>query len=392
MTDDQPHQDHNGHDDGNGNVLIVSQRARPDGFGRQPAYISFLEAEDTLAEATGADLVTIDASPRDRRIQLRRIAGRQLRRVAHGGVALPPLPTPGPSRPRIELPRQHYDVGVFVGFTNWDLPMLERLPEIRAACDHLVAWMPEVWASDLERRAARYEAFGILDSLVVGMDAGARILADLAPIPVSYVPLAVDTVRFSPTVPDRVRPIDVLGIGRRDPALHEALLAWSHKAGTHYVYDTMSGAVVPDIAAHRRNVGDTYARTSIALTNYAKSDQPEVTRGEREIPGRLWEALAAGALMVGSPPDEDLQQRVIGRTVVIERPEDPAAAVELIAELVAADNRDARIASTQLALRRHDWAHRWRQILRNGGVAVPRGLETRIDNLAAMADSLTGGN
>lgn len=372
-------------------VLIVSQRARRDGFGRQPAYVPFLEAEDTLAEAAGADLVTIDASTGDRRIQVRRLAGRQLRRLSHGGRTLPPLAIPGIGTTRIELPRRRYDVGVFVGFTNWDLPLLERLPEVRQACDHLLAWLPEVWASDLERPAARYEAFGMLDSLAVGMEAGARILATMAPLPVSYVPLAVDTLRFAPNDPSQPRPIDVLGIGRRDPELHEALLDWSHKAGKLYVYDTMTGAKVPDIAAHRRNTGDTYARTSVALTNYAKVDQPEVTRGEREIPGRLWESLAAGALMVGAPPGEDQQQRVIGRPVVIERPDDPAGTVELIAELVAADHRDARVASTQLALRQHDWAHRWDRIFRDGGVAVPRGIEARIDNLAAMADALDAG-
>lgn len=368
-------------------ILIISQRDRPDGFGRQPAYISFLEAEETLAAATGADIVSIDASPSDRRVRARRIAGRQLRRLAHSGVALPPTPSVRAAGPRIELPREHYDVGVFVGFTNWDLPLLERLPEVRHSCAHLLAWLPEVWASDLDRRQARYEAFGLLDSLYIGMDAASGILADLTPTPVHYVPLAVDTARFSPSGPEQPRPIDVLGIGRRDPELHEHLLDWSRKTSRLYIYDTMSGAVVPDQTEHRANLGDTYARTNVALTSFAKSNMPEVTRGEREIPGRLWEALAAGAHMIGLPPDESLQKRVVGEAVVREMPNDAAAAVEMIDELVTGDYQARRVAATQLALRRHDWAHRWAQIFNLAGIKVPRGIETRIENLAARADS-----
>ncbi len=373
-------------------ILIISQRDRPDGFGRQPAYMSFLEAEETLATVTGADMVSIDASPGDHRVRARRIAGRQLRRLAHSGVALPRTPSIRSGGPRIELPQEHYDVGVFVGFTNWDLPLLERLPEVRHACGHLLAWLPEVWASDLARREARYEAFGLLDSLHIGMDAASGILAGMTPTPVHYVPLAVDTTRFSPGGPEQPRPIDVLGIGRRDPDLHEHLLDWSRKTSRLYIYDTMSGATVPDQTEHRANLGDTYARTNVALTSYAKSNMPEVTRGERELPGRLWEALAAGAHMIGLPPDEDLQRRVIGETVVQEMPSDAAAAVEMIDQLVTGDYRARRVAHTQLALRQHDWAHRWAQIFRLAGIQIPRGIETRIENLSARADSFDHSN
>jgi hypothetical protein len=180
----------------------------------------------------------------------------------------------------------------------------------------------------------------------------------------------------------------VLGIGRRDPALHEALLAWSQRDTKLYVYDTLSRGRITDAAAHRVNLGDTYRRCKIAITNYAKYDLPAVTRDEREIPGRFWEGLASGVTMVGRAPDESLQHELIGESAVIDLPGSPADAVELIDKLHADPDLAVRRHRVQLALRGHDWAHRWARLFAGTGLDVPNRLLARIDRLASTAAEL----
>ncbi|MEM8924018.1 MAG: hypothetical protein AAGD35_11000 [Actinomycetota bacterium] len=366
-------------------ILIISQRTRRDGFGRQPGYVISIEAEDVLAAATGADMAFIEDAPSDARIKARRIAGRQLRRLSHSGQMVPAIL---PGRTPVETPAKSYDVGIFIGFTSWDLPLLERMPELRERCDRLMAWFPEVWTSDVDSPTARYEPFDLVDHLFAGMVGGSEKLRGITNTPVHYLPMAVDVTRFAPAMWPQPRPIDVLGIGRRNPALHESLLDWSRKTGKLYVYDTIAGATVPDVPAHRTNLGDTYARTNIALTSYAKIDQPEVTQGEREVPGRLWEGLAGGAVMVGQAPRAEIQERAVGRTVVTDLPQSPAEAVEVISEVAGKATDAERMANTSLALRSHDWAHRWRQSFLDMGLPVPPGIDARIDELATMATTV----
>ena len=238
-----------GHESNAGNsVLIVSQRQRSDGFGRQPGYVAFGEAEDVLAAGADADMAMIDHSLTHPRIRARRLGGRVARRVIHDERPFPSVP--GFHR-RVPLTRDHYDLAVFIGFTTWDLPLLERMTEVRERADRVVAWFPEAWVSDLDDDRVHHEPFGMLNALFVGNRPAAERLSVLAPCPVHHLPPAVDVDHFSTLTVDDPRPIDVLGIGRRDPRLHRALVEWSRKTNRLYIYDTVSGAVVSDAAAHR---------------------------------------------------------------------------------------------------------------------------------------------
>ncbi|MCP3989082.1 MAG: hypothetical protein GY724_08405 [Actinomycetia bacterium] len=365
--------------------LIISQRDRSDGFGRQPGYVAFIEAEDILARHSSADMAMVDLGPRHPRIRARRLGGRAVRRVTNSSD---PLPTALSTRSTATLPRDHYDVAIFVGFTIWELPMLERMAEVRKHADHVVAWFPEVWAGELDDQRISHESFGMLDTIFVGMEAATERLAELVSCPVHHLPLAVDVARFATMTPHKPRPIDVLGIGRRDPELHQALLDWSRKANKLYIYDTISGSSVPDPDAHRGNLSDMYLRSNVAITNFAKWDLPAVVNDERELPGRIWEGLASGVYMIGRAPSIHLQEQVVGRKVVAALPESPGEAVESIDAAISTDQEPLRRANVQLALRNHDWAHRWSTVFERCGLVTPSGLQGRIEQLAGQADSL----
>src|SRR3989442_15984605 len=60
--------------------------------------------------------------------------------------------------------------------------------------------------------------------------------------PCSYLPLAVDVLRFSPLPKPPPRAIDVCNIGRRSPVTHEALLRLARDGRIFYYYDTVAAS------------------------------------------------------------------------------------------------------------------------------------------------------
>lgn len=369
-------------------VLIVSQRRRPDGRGRKPGFASFSEGEDVLAGCTNADVVYTDADPTTGRVTAWRTYGRLVRRFFGPGVR-----PPGSSLllPRSTEPGEladHYDVAVFVGYTIWDLPFLECIPRIRERADKVIAWFPEVWPSTFEDERLRWEPWNLLDAAFVGMKEAGPVLGEIAECGVHHLPPAVDVTRFA-APPDSHRPVDVLGIGRRDERLHAAMADWSRTNKRLYIYDTLSSPMVVDPVEHREYLGELYRRTNLAITNFAKYDMPELVGDLRETPARIWEGLAGGAIMVGRPPDESLQTELIGETVVVPLPTEPRPAMDLLIDLSRADHETQRRHQVQLALRSHDWVHRWATLFERSGLAVPRGVDVRIRQLAALADRLS---
>ncbi len=372
-------------------MLVFSHRYRPDGYGRQPGYVGFGEAEDVLAAVSGADWAHLNVSPEARMLRVRRVAGRQYRRLTGRSRDLPGFMAHGRAGFGYDSDgplRRHYDLAVFVAITVWDLPLLERVLDARRRADRVAVWFPEVWPVELADPRLALEPFALADDIFVGVADAAPILSDLLGRPVRYLPMAVDTMRFAALDPARPRPIDVLGIGRRLPALHDALLDWAAKTGRHYLYDTISGGLVDDVAAHRENLAATYHRSKLAITHHAKFDRPDEIGDQRENPGRLWEGLASGVVMAGMPPRPELQRRFPGAEVVVDLPRDPHLAVEAIDELVRQPNDDLRRHHVHLALTANDWGHRWRTVFETTGLRVPSDLQARLDHLASLAAGL----
>lgn len=369
-------------------VLVVSHDARPDGLPRMPGYVAFSEAADVLASTTGADVASLRISPTSPSMRVRRIVGRRYRQAAGRGRQLPTIPGDERAATADRPLAGRYDLLVFVAVTEWDLPLLERLHHLRRRADRVAVWFPEVWPRDFLDRRLALEPFGMVDDLYVGVADSAPLLAGVAGAPATYLPMAVDVVRFAPDGLDIPRPVDVLGIGRRLPRLHDALLDWSRRSGRYYVYDTVDGGEVLQPRAHRQNLAALYRRSNVAVTHYAKFDQPERIGDQREIPGRLWEGLAAGTVMAGMPPSESLQRQRPGAPVVKPLPDDPAEAVALLDELCRRPDESARRRNLHLALTANDWGHRWATVFERAGLPVPSNLRARLDHLAERAEAL----
>lgn len=358
-------------------VLVLSQRELERGL----SFGMWHEAEDVLLAHTDGELWAFPRPAEAPRIRARRWAGRQIRRRSPG--ALVP-----PDEGGALGPRRPVDLAVAVLTSIWDLPLVESVRDLRRSAGAVAVWLPEVWPSQLDDDRVWLEPFAVADHLFVGEPESAQLLSWKLRRPVHFLPLATDALLFSGGGPTGgPRPIDVLDIGRRDEALHRALLGWATAEDRFYRFDTLSAPEATDVAVHRWALAQDHRRSSVAICSYAKRGRPEI--GDlRWVPGRVFDALASGALLAGFPPASVRQHELFGREVVHPLPEDdPAGAVRRLAELVDGAHDQERAANVRTALAGHDWAHRWLEVLRRCGVPPGPQLQARVDHLAEVARS-----
>jgi hypothetical protein len=347
------------------------------------AYGAWNEAEDVLADAGQVHVGVLGHRSDDRPTQVRRVMGRAARRVLGRSRLLPPTD----DMPGCDGPSHVF----LVARGPWDLPLLERLRPLRSREVSVSVWMPEVWPSELEDARLHYEAYSMVDHVFVGIDEAVEPFHSIAPkAEIHTLAPATDVLRFLPGQPDLARPIAVLGIGRRNPLQHSEILAWASHNDALYLYDTVKGSAV-DWHQHRDALANWYKNANIAVCNYAKHDVPAEIAGLKVLPGRLFEGLASGAVLIGMPPDEARQERVLGMTVV--EPVEPSGRglLELLDRFSdTAEARPIRLRNLALACRAHDWSHRWRSAFDAIGIKSPEGLQDRLDYLDVKAAEFEG--
>ena len=366
--------------------LVITQRDVSRGTGRQVAYGTWAEAEDVLIDAVDCDLVHLSTPIEHPRIRLRRSLGRSLRRVRGPSAALPSLPS---GRSPLQELSGRYDLAIFVPFATWDLQLIERLGPLRRIADTVVAWFFETWPTSYLDGRVSHEPFHTVDEIFVALEGAVEPLAHAIKRPVNYLPMATDTLRFGPDDPDGERPIDLIGIGRRRPEQHEAMIRWAEDNDRFYLYDSSLIDRPRDYRLHRDNIGRWHASSRLAVCNYGKSDLPALTGGLRIIPGRLWEGLASGAGLIGLPPDEAKQREVLGREVVQAVPRDSEDLPLFLEDMLVRHGPAQQAANVRQALTAHDWAHRWRQLFLHLGLDVPAGLDDRITDLFRRAEKFS---
>ncbi|MGI9597956.1 MAG: hypothetical protein ACR2QK_17465 [Acidimicrobiales bacterium] len=332
-----------------------------------------------LASAVGAPIGLLDRHAQERRIRNRRVLGRVARRVVGRDFRLPATR----STPSVE----GSDHVFFMAHGPWDLPLLERLRSLRSPGVTVSVWMPEVWPGDLSDPRIEYECYSMIDHVFVGIHEAVEPFTEIVPsAQVHFLPPAVDVMRFAPVDPFADRPISVLGIGRRDPEQHRELVDWARTRQALYLYDTVEGRAI-DWEEHRNALANWYQHSNALICNFAKHNMPSETGDLRTMPGRLFEGLGAGAILIGRPPDEESQRRVLGTTVVEPLGDSPRPLTELLDRFLdPAQAQAIRVRNLTLACRGHDWGHRWRTAYEAVGLEVPFGLQNRLDDLAKKAD------
>jgi len=373
-----------------GPVLILSMRRISDLVG----YCALYEFEDLVSDFTGSGIATVtNTSGIDLLRKLHKVARSVTGRAAVTDV-FGSLRAANNSPGSVSLRGRHE---LFFPVFNhiFEVFALRALRDWRKQCRVAACYLGEAWTSQLPRYLV--EQLRDFDHIFVGVQGAVEGIAKLSGRPCSYLPRAVDALRFCPLPNPPERSIDVCGIGRRAEATHEALLELAARDRSFYFYDTIRTRApgvssisygVTDPVEHRLLLANLLKRSRYFTASRAFADRPALTGGQEEISGRFYEGAAAGTVMLGEPPNtEEFRRQFSWDGAVISIPFSAPRIGDAIAELDRDPARVARIRRDGIvnSLLRHDWVYRFRTILETLHLPLPAAVLAREQQLAALA-------
>ena len=308
------------------------------------------------------------------------------------------------ARRAVGLPRRAYIQSISSAFDS-DLFMavfaapheIGALPHLRPAWERAskrAAFVVEMYrpgfadARDYLRQLRGFDHIFVFTRDVIGP------IQELTGVPTSFLATGVDAPLFVPPSPAPERTIDVLSYGRRVPRTHEALVEAWRRGDFYYSFDTVRGPFdVNDHREHRAQLAATLQRARYVIIRRNNDDPVRALRtgGEETLSNRLFEAAAAGAVILGSAPGTpDFERYFPWTDAVVPVPENPADIPDLVRELDQQPARRVRAAraGALAALRGLDWSYRWRDILDAVGLPYGQRLRRRIADLHSTADEL----
>ncbi|MEL6909882.1 MAG: glycosyltransferase [Cyanobacteria bacterium J06643_13] len=337
-------------------ILVVSVR----GFRFQAANCCIYELEDLLTDLESAQ--QYNPIP-DRNFDLARKIYRGAKYLGSSdNAALKAAPFP-----QELVLEQEYDLLFAVLDNPWQFHLLENIKGWREKCRYSACFITEMWQPDLKLKRLFREPWSSFDRVFLGVTQCVAGLNELIKPPVTYIPPAVDTLRFSPYPDPPQRLIDVSYIGRRSPNIHDALVKRTAQDNFFYYHDTLKGKLeISNPREHRILLANLFQRSRYNITNYAKFNSTEETGGTQEIGYRFFEGAAAGTVMIGMPPAGEAFPRYFDwEEPIIKVDLSGTDVVEVIAELDAQPERLKNISRRNVAncLLKHDWSYRWRDML-----------------------------
>lgn len=338
------------------NILVVSVR----GFRFQAANCCIYEFEDLLTDIESAQLYV--PNPVKRFDNARRIyrTAKYLGGSDRFAAKVAPFPQ------ELSLDRE-YDLMFAVLDNPWQFHLLETIKGWRDKCRHTACFIAEMWQPDLSNWRLIKEPWSNFDHVFLGVTQCVAGLDKLIEPNVTYVPPAVDTLRFSSYPNPPQRSIDVSYVGRRSPIIHDALIKRATEDNFFYYYDTIKGQLqIGNPREHRLLLAGLFQRSRYNVTNYAKFNSTKETGGTQEIGYRFFEGAAAGTVMIGMPPAGEAFPRYFDwEDAIIKVDLSGVDIVQTIAELDTQLERLNKISRMNVAnsLLKHDWVYRWRDML-----------------------------
>ena len=341
-----------------GKVLSLSQRRVAD----LVAYCVNYEFEDTFVALTDASRID---TTNFQSLELSRRAYK-LVRFASGSAKLACLLAP-PARGSTNL-QTDYEF-FFPQFNQtYELYSLATIPNWRKRCRRAACFIMEIWSDMLP--GYLIELLAEFDHIFLGCRNSVKDVSRLTGRPCTYLPLAVDALRFAPTSPDQVRPIDVSYIGRRSQVTHEALMAHAARQKLFYYYDTVAASGtdrvnrsfhVDNPGDHRQLLATMLKNSRYFFANRSYVNRPEFTAGRDEISPRFYEGAASGTVMIGvAPQTSDFENQFDWPDAVIHVPFDSPDIGSILRELDSNPERLRTIRHNNVrnTALRHDWLHR----------------------------------
>lgn len=368
-------------------VLVLSQRNLHAPIHHALPY----ELEDLLATFEDVDLLAPGPAPH-------RQLGRLGRQALNGGLRRAGAPRRSPpwNRPSMAPTPVTADHDLFFAmFTDsYQLAYLHRIPGWRERSRRAVCLLFEVWSDGVSVDRDYLSLLSAFDEVHVITPAAAPALVALGSPAPRFHPGGVDAERFCPLPRSPERTIDLYSFGRRSEDVHRQLLAVAEQRQLTYLYDTLSGAQVPDHRGHRALLAHIVQRTQYLLTHRINDDPERLARtgGEESVSTRYFEGAAGGAVMLGSRArSAEFDACFDWPDAVVDLPWGGGDAAGLLDELAQQPERLARIRADGVrnSLRRFDWVHGWRSVLESVDLTVDRRADERAARLTALSDAAT---
>jgi hypothetical protein len=329
----------------------------------------------------------------------RPLAGGPAVRLAHGVLnrAGRPLGRDRRTKMRPPVPTQA-DVAADLFFAVFadanEIGMLPHVERTVRSAGARIAWIVELWTPQLAQASDYLRQLSGFDHVIVSNRAVVEAVGRITGVPCSYLPMAIDTDRYAPPGPDTpARTVDVASWGRRFTGTHDPLVRAMADHDLFYHFDTLRGPwTLIDHAEHRLQQARLLQRTRYSIVYRINDEEGRIGRtgGDESLTNRYFEALAAGTIMLGTAPESDEWHDCFPwEDAVVPIPVPAPDIVRTIREL----DRDparlerARRAAVTTFLSRHDWAHRWRDVLALVGMEPHPRLVDRLDHLGSrLAD------
>jgi hypothetical protein len=284
-----------------------------------------------------------------------------------------------------------YDLTVFVCHSLRDVPEIEQVRGWRAKSGKAVIVLLDDRPLSVADHAAAMAVLSRFDHVFVPHSRAAAWMQEQVTAPVSVLNSACDVLLATPAPGSPPRAIDLIGFGHRDEAGHAALVRHSREAGLFYYHDVWQGLRAADWdAVRRRNAGLIQRSRYCLIWQPADLRRNRLERIGQEQPflTRCFEGAAGGAVLLGTRPDcPDFDVCFDWTDALVEIGSDPAATIRA---LDADPARVARIRQANItnSLRRHDWAHRWAEMLTTLGLPLTQAHRLRLARLDLLAAQL----
>jgi len=370
-------------------VLLFSQRE----ISKLVAYSIAYEFEDTLASVS--DCQRIDAVYHSDLDISRRAY--KLVRLATGSQETARRFAPRP-RDSVKL-EGNFDLFFSAFSHSYELYSLALLPDWRKHCRKAACFINEIGNELNTNSLPTYliELLSDFDHIFLGTRRGLEDVTRITGRPCSYLPLAVDCLRFAPSGPNQARPIEVCNIGRRSPVAHEQLLERAKKENSFYYYDTVAASgvgkkdrtfVVENASEHRQLLANILKRSSYFVANRSHVNKAQFSAHHQEISSRFYEGAAAGTIMIGEAPvSDEFKRQFDWPDAVINVPFHGGDIVGAIEDLNGNPQRlrNIRAANVREAMLRHDWLYRIQDVYDILGLPTSEKMRARAERLKQVS-------
>lgn len=363
-------------------VLILSLRNIKFHVSRCYLY----EFEDIICELDSADLLTPVFNPTLFKVT-NRLANHAAKTIGSGKPFNPILQ-------QFSLDKE-YDLFFVFCQSPPDILTINSIKNWRNKCRKAVVWLDEVWAKDIEKWKVQLKLFKDFDCIFLNQSYSLPGVSEIVRRPCQLIPFGVDAAKFCPHPIQRERKVDLYSVGRRSQVTHQALLELAESTNFFYLYETIRDLYAIDYNYHRSLYRNILKKSRYFIANKAKFDDLNATGGQQEVGARFFEGAAAGAVMLGVPPEcAAFHQNFDWEDAVIKIPADVPNIAEKIAELDAQPERLQKIRTANVvnSLLRHDWVYRWETILATVGLDRTPAMAARKTHLQNLAETVLTSN